>query len=263
MALSTKQSLLAAAGGSPAAVARHDKGGWLALFGQPGLVNDPVGSAPHRGVDQLSAFYDTFIAPNDIRFEVHHDIVCGRDVVRDVTLEIGMSEAVRLRVPAHLRYAMTADARIDGLYAHWELLPMVGQLLANGVPAAGVGARLSGAMLRNQGFGGALGFARGFAGVGSRAKRRSEDFLGALSAGNHVDASAHLAPSCSLRFGDAAVPEIADLAVRMRDWKVGKVIAAGNVVSATMESADGPAVVMLEYRRRAIVSMVVFIDDDN
>ncbi len=70
---------------SPAAVAAHDKEGWIALFDTDYVIEDPVGWRPVRGGD-ISAFWDAFIAPNDIRFDVHHDWIDGLHVVRDVTV---------------------------------------------------------------------------------------------------------------------------------------------------------------------------------
>ena len=80
----SKDQMLAVVNASPAAVAAHDKSQWLGLFSRQGIVEDPVGSAAHvrkaglQAVDPLDPFYETFIAPNDIRFEVERDLVCGR-----------------------------------------------------------------------------------------------------------------------------------------------------------------------------------------
>ena len=126
---------------SPAAVRAHDKQAWLALFAIHHVVEDPVGSTPHRtgvpgnrgrqrGAAPLSRFYDTFIAANDIRFHVDRNIVCGLHVVRDLTIEIAMSPQVTVHVPMHLLYELTEEGgelRISRLAAHWELWPMLRQ----------------------------------------------------------------------------------------------------------------------------------------
>ncbi|MCF8590146.1 nuclear transport factor 2 family protein [Gordonia liuliyuniae] len=256
----TRRELLAAVDASPAAVAEHDKDRWLSLFAPSAIVNDPVGSAPHRGRAQLSRFYDTFIAPNDITFQVHQDIVCGSTVLRDVTLKIQMSDRVTLSVPAHLRYAMTADARIDGLYAHWELVPMVGQLIGKGLPAAAVSRRLTVGLLRNQRLAGTAGFARGFVGVGGRTKRRAAELLSALAAGDSANAAAVLAESAALRFGVDDVHSPAEFGEHLAGWRVGKIIAAGHTVSATLTDGRSYALAMLEYAGCTVSSMSVFVD---
>lgn len=257
----TKREMLAAVDGSPAAVADHDKERWLSLFAPTAVVNDPVGSAPHRGGAQLSRFYDTFIAPNTVRFHVDHDIVCGDDVLRDLTLEIEMSDRVTLSVPAHLRYAMTADMRIDGLYAHWELPAMVAQLAGKGLPAAAVSGRLTVGLLGNQRLGGTVGFARGFLGVGGRAKRRAGELLAVLGAGDHANAAGEFTDDPTLRFGEETLNSPAELGARLAGWRpAGKTIAAGRIVSATLTDGQSYAVAMLEYSGRRVSSVSVFVD---
>lgn len=71
--------LLAAVEQSPAAAAAHDRAGWAGLFSADGRVEDPVGSRPHVGPDQIGRFYDTFIGPRDITFHRDLDIVHGDD----------------------------------------------------------------------------------------------------------------------------------------------------------------------------------------
>ena len=256
----TKQELLAAVDQSPAAVAAHDKDRWLSLFTPSAVVNDPVGSAPHRGPAQLSRFYDTFIAPNAVGFELDHDIVCGNDVLRDLTIRIEMSDRVTLFVPAHLRYAMADDARIDGLYAHWELPAMIAQLAGKGLPAAAVSGRLTVGLLRNQRLGGTVGFARGFVGVGDRTKRRAARLLSALAAGDGSDVAREFTASPVLRFGTRALNSPAELAEHLAGWWAGKAIAAGRVVSVTLTDGRSYAVATIEYSGRKVSSMSVYVD---
>ena len=128
---------------SPAAVAVHDKRAWMSIFSKYHIVEDPVGSNPHigglydtvsgeRGNGALGRFFDTFIAPNDISFDVKRYIVCANHVVRDLTINIKMSEKVQAQVPMHLLYELGPEAdewKITRLAAYWELMPMIFQLL--------------------------------------------------------------------------------------------------------------------------------------
>ncbi|WP_353109703.1 nuclear transport factor 2 family protein [Gordonia sp. (in: high G+C Gram-positive bacteria)] len=221
-----RQTMLATAQGSPAAVAAHDKAAWLALFTDDGIVNDPVGSALHSGSDELSAFYDTFIAPNSVVFHPHHDIVCGDVVVRDVTLEIQMSDAVVLSVPVHLRYEMAGADHIAGLYAHWELPTMIRQMLGKGLAAAPVSLRLTKSLLQNQGLSGSAGFARGFSRVGAREKRAALEHL----------------------------------RTTQPDWTAGKCLAAGRYVTVSMSRAGEHAVAMVEFSGKSITDVTLFTD---
>ncbi|EGD54978.1 hypothetical protein SCNU_10621 [Gordonia neofelifaecis NRRL B-59395] len=237
--------MLATVEGSPAAVAAHDKEQWLSLFADGAVVNDPVGSSPHRGDEQLSRFYDTFIAPNTIVFhQEHDDVVSGSTVVRDVTLEIRMSDDVVLHVPTHLRYEMTSPDRIAGLYAHWELPTMVMQLLKKGVHALPVSARLSGSMVRNQGLAGAFGFGRGFLRAGENQKRTAIAFLAAPTA------------QLPAKDGTGASLTPADLS----GWRAGKCLAAGRFVTVSLQRDDDHGVAMFEFAKRDLVAVTLYVE---
>jgi hypothetical protein len=187
--------LLAVVEASPACVARHDKQAWLALFADGAIVEDPVGSAPHRrgarvrGTppdDELGRFWETFIAPNEIRFEVREDIVAGLEVVRDVIIHTRLSTGLEIRVPAHLLYELVEEGgspRIRRLAAHWELPRLSGQALRSGWRGCATMVRLGGRMLRCQGLGGTLGYARGMVlGIGSRGRETVEALAAAVTA---------------------------------------------------------------------------------
>jgi len=196
----SREALLAFVERSPACVAAHDRAGWLALFAPGAVVSDPVGAAPHRqgaferdGTDALGRFWDTFIARNDIRFEVLADFVAGWEVARDVRIHTRLPNGFRIEVPAHLRYELVAgtpsgaaaqvpgegDLRIAALSAHWEARRLSAKALRGGWRGlAGVTA-LSGRMLRVLGARGVAGYLRA---LRSGAFRRGRDAAGALVA---------------------------------------------------------------------------------
>ncbi|MGB0213112.1 nuclear transport factor 2 family protein, partial [Algiphilus sp.] len=130
------EAMLACVRASPEAVAAHDKAAWLGLFADDAEVHDPVGSRGHRGHSAISRFYDTFIARNEIRFEVLAEGACDDIVFRDVVIHTRMGTGLTVAVPAHLRYQLVADddgaLRIRRLDAHWELRRMIGQSLHAG-----------------------------------------------------------------------------------------------------------------------------------
>src|SRR5215212_421479 len=110
------EALLAVAKESPARVAAHDKAGWLALFARQGMIEDPVGAAPHRrsgsgeaGRDPLDDFYETFIAPNDIRLDSSLDVVAGREVARDVVISTRLPHGAEAEVAAYLLYEIVEE----------------------------------------------------------------------------------------------------------------------------------------------------------
>lgn len=256
--------VLTAVQASPVAVAAHDRAAWVGLFADDGQVNDPVGSHPHEGRAAIERFYDTFIAPNTIAFHVERDIVCGMSVMRDLTIETTMSTGASIRVPMHLRYDLVDESgalKIRRLYAHWELTPMVVQMLGSGAKGVGAALRLGPQMLRHQGLVGMFGFMRGFAGVGSAGKRRAEAFLGALGHGDVAAAQAGLATGATLEwpFGNAVTVE--HFAAKARGLRASKLLAAGRSVTATLALADGTCgVALIQFADRHISKVQIFIN---
>jgi hypothetical protein len=262
---------------SPAAVAAHDKNAWLALFARYNLVEDPVGSAPHvsgvydsreghRGRGRLSRFYDTFIAPNTIRFHVDRDIVCAYHVVRDLTIEIAMSPQVVVHVPVHLLYELTVEAgelKVFRLAAHWELLPMLRQQAATGRPFLAVGTASAVRMLRYQGVMGMAGFMRALSSVGAQGKAQVDRFARYFNAGDRQALAGLFADAgVKIAFPHARSQlSIAACAGEGGEFSFSKLLAAGNVVSATLvyrraeRVAHGVALFELDRRTLRIVAL--------
>ena len=262
---------------SPVAVATHDKAAWLRLFARYNLVEDPVGSSPHiggifdgrsgyRSDGQLSRFYDTFIEPNTIRFEVDRDTVCGLHVVRDLTIEITMAPKVVVRVPVHLLYELTVEdgeLKVLRLAAHWELRPMLRQQIATGWPFLRVGRSSALRMLRHQGVSGMAGFMRALSSVGTPGKEKIGLFAQYFNGGD-VEAleSLFAAPDTLIAFPYAKrylpVTACAALGGEMR---FSKMLAAGNMVSVSVdynksgERVHGAALFELEMRHLHIVAV--------
>lgn len=196
----TREQLLELALASPHAVARHDRQAWVSLFSRHAVIEDPVGSKPHqnglhdafsgvRGSGPLERFFDTFIAPNQITFHVEHDVVASPFVVRDLTIAIGMGNGLAVRVPMHVVYEMVEEdgvLRIAHLRAHWELLPMVRQVLGHGRAGWAAMGRLGMRMVRYQGVSGVLGFSRGVFGIHKAGKHAVERFVDAVNGRNKL-----------------------------------------------------------------------------
>ena len=145
--------LIAAVERSPAATDAHDRSGWVGMFTSDARVEDPYGSQPHVGHDEIGRFYDTFIAPRQIIFHRDVDVTVGAAVVRDLKLEIVMAPEVGLDVPMHLRYDLResdGDWMVERLRAHWELPAMVFRCWRHGVKSLPPSLRLVRELLRNQ-----------------------------------------------------------------------------------------------------------------
>ena len=240
---------------SPQAVAVHDKQAWMSIFARYNIVEDPVGSPPHvsgvfdaktgvRGNGPLSRFYDCFIAPMKITFHVDRDTVCGNSVVRDLTIEIGMSPQITLRVPMHAHYELIEEdgaLKVQHLAAHWELGPMLKQQMSFGLASLTAGIGLGQRMIGKLGFRGMLQFMSGVFNIGQTGKDRVADFVAAFN----QRAFDRIQGQMSSDFAGAAWPAdaplagIDKLAVLQGQLKLGKTLAAGNYITASFTLENG------------------------
>ncbi|AKS34034.1 nuclear transport factor 2 family protein [Mycolicibacterium goodii] len=271
----TRAELLTAVERSPQAAAAHDRAGWVGLFADGGRIEDPVGSRPHRGPAEIAQFYDTFIGPRDITFHRDVDIVAGDTVIRDLELEVAMGAAdgaaVTMRIPAYLRYALEPElgdgpdrARITELQAYWELPAMVLQFLRHGTRAVPVGLQLAGALLRNQGPVGAVGFAAGFRGVGARppshSRRRFTGLLDNLCAGDEVSVRRKLRRDARVLSGEATPLGASKLTAMTVGGCWRKVIVSGASAVAGIDTRSGRAVLIAELTPNGIRRVRYFTD---
>ena len=125
-----KVKIIALVDRSPELVDKHDRAGWLDLFSSNAIVQDPVGAGPNRkgkdmrkGKDALGRFYDIFIGPNKIKFDVHQDIVIGDEMVREVSIHTTLPNGAITIVHCYLIYKIIEEngqLKIEGLRAHWD-----------------------------------------------------------------------------------------------------------------------------------------------
>lgn len=268
---------------SPAAVAIHDKAAWLAIFGRFNIVEDPVGSEPHVsgvfdarsgvcGKGPLARFYDCFIAPNRIVFHVDQDVVCGNSVVRDLNMEVGLSDKVSIRVPMHAHYELIeedGELKVLHLAAHWELVPMVKQQMSFGLASVSAALALSGRMLRQLGVMGMLKFMGAAFNIGSTGKAQVAAFVSAFNRRDHAALPALL----SSDFGGLAWP--ADSAYAGLDQlqnihgqlTLNKTMASGNYITTSFvlegeQKQQGIMFFEFNMREKKLQRIRVFVDHD-
>ncbi|MGV0699798.1 ketosteroid isomerase family protein [Mycolicibacter sinensis] len=273
---SIAQDLLATVEQSPVAAAAHDRTGWVGLFSADGQVEDPVGSRPHVGAEQIGRFYDTFIGPRGITFHRDLDIVRGTTVVRDLELEVAMGPSVIMHIPAILRYDLTEDDltandlteaghrwRLRRLRAYWELPAMMRRFLGNGVAATPAAVQLSRSLLRNQRLAGTAGFTAGFRRPAGRGKRPVRAFLAAVSSGELSTVTAALSPAVTMTYGDDTAIDLAELATRLVGARPTKLLAAGRTVAVSLTAAQQRGVLFADVDRggRAITTIRYFAED--
>ncbi|WP_326546660.1 ketosteroid isomerase family protein [Mycolicibacterium sp. ND9-15] len=240
---------LAAVERSPAAVTVHDRDAWVAAFTFDGLVEDPVGSQPHRGTTAITRFYDTFIGPRKIVFHRDVDIVVGSTVIRDLDLEVQMAAGLTMRIPAYLRYHLENDGgepKIAELSAYWELPAMVGQFLRSGIRSVPAGLQLSKGLLTNQGLVGALGFLGGLRGTGPPGKRQFGEFLAAARAGDEVGVRRWLGGGARITAGDHTPMSGAELLSLLTGAGTRKVIGSGYSLVCGVDRSGGRDVVIAD-----------------
>ncbi|WP_067860132.1 nuclear transport factor 2 family protein [Nocardia shimofusensis] len=261
----TAADLLAAAQASPRAVAAHDKAAWVGLFAPDAAVNDPVGSAPHLGPAAIGRFYDTFIAPNTIAFHVDRDLIAGRTVVRDLSIETTMSTGATVLVPMHLRYDLTATddgLRIARLAAHWELAPMVLCLLRTGLPGLGAVAVLGPRLVRNQGLGGALGMTKALTGVGRAGKSVVSRLFAAAADTDLAGVRELLSDRAEVELPAGHRVSVEEFTNRARNIRWDKMLAAGRWVTVSIEIGSARGVAMAEFASGSprITRLEIFLD---
>lgn len=245
--------LLQVAQRSPACVAAQDREGWLALFTRDGVVEDPVGAAPNQRA-ALGAFYDTFIAGNEIRFEVAEDLVGAHEVVRDVVIHTRLSTGLELQVPAYLIYEVADEdgaPRIRRLRAVWDLRRRSLGALTAGPRGLVTLSVISLRMLKNQGLAATLGYSRGLTrGIFGRGEQVLGRLADALGAGDREAAA--------LFAEDAFVDPPAGTRQPARAWcergealafEVARVISAGWTTAFRFSLLDQPGrgVAFLEF----------------
>ena len=248
-----RKHLLAAVERSPQAFTVHDRDGWVGVFTTDARVEDPVGSRPHVGYEQIYRFYDTFIGPRDIKFHRDLDIVFGTAVLRDLELEVSMGSAVTMYIPALLRYDLreaNGQWQVAELRAYWELPAMMLQFLRTGPRAASPAMQLTRGLLLNQGLSGTAGFMTGFRRVGARHKRLAETFLCAAARKDTSAALRPLSSTAAITLGDNDPLDLAELVDQLDGASWTKVIGAGGTVAISLDSANGRGIVLIDVAWR-------------
>ncbi|MEX2393629.1 MAG: nuclear transport factor 2 family protein, partial [Actinomycetota bacterium] len=94
------------------AVAAKDKGGWVRLFAEDGVVEDPIGPSMfdeqgrgHHGRDAIAAFWDATIANTErIDFEINESYAAGDEVANVGTITTTLAGGSHMRVDGVFAY---------------------------------------------------------------------------------------------------------------------------------------------------------------
>lgn len=108
-------------------IENKDRDGWLALFEDDAVVEDPIGVSMldpegegHHGMDAITNFYDTIIASSDqIKFHIEKTYDCGVEVANVGEIHITMGGKVGI-CQVVSTYRASPQGKLAALRAYWE-----------------------------------------------------------------------------------------------------------------------------------------------
>ncbi|MGZ6886656.1 MAG: nuclear transport factor 2 family protein [Acidimicrobiia bacterium] len=119
--MATPEQIRAAVDVRVDAYARNDRDAFLALWAPDGVLEDPVGTPEHQGIEALGAFWDTARELADrIVLKPQQVIVAGSEaaMVFDIHAEVGGNEMVMHAVDV---MRCDDDGRLVSVRAYWEM----------------------------------------------------------------------------------------------------------------------------------------------
>jgi ketosteroid isomerase-like protein len=109
------------------AVQRGDREGWLSLFADDAIVEDPVGAsfldpagAGHSGRAAIATFFDNTIAGNKVRFDIHYSYAAGMEVANTGTITTTLPNGTKAIVEGTFVYRVNDEGKLISLRAFWE-----------------------------------------------------------------------------------------------------------------------------------------------
>jgi ketosteroid isomerase-like protein len=97
-----------------------DRDGWLALFTDDAVVEDPVGAGGHHGKEAITHFRDTVIATMDkFEYEIERCYECGDEAAAVVTFHI-TSGGHTMDMDVVNIYTRSPDGRLASLRSFWD-----------------------------------------------------------------------------------------------------------------------------------------------
>jgi len=111
-------------------VRTHNKEGWLAMFAEDGIIEDPIGKSDldptgqgHRTHEQREAFWNKNIANSDIDIVIHKAYTADRECANVVTLTITLNfgeKKLQEVVDGIFTYAVNEEGKLASLRGYWE-----------------------------------------------------------------------------------------------------------------------------------------------
>jgi hypothetical protein len=253
---------LAVVEASPAWVLRKDLTGWLSIYTDDALVEDPVGAERYRGKPRIEAFWRVFIAPQErIVFHARRDFVTPALVMRQVSIETTTPVSPEpVNVEAIIEYRLRGPL-IESMRAFWAVRDPVAWHFGQGVAGLRGLAQHGGRLMSGLGLGAALAFGRAM--LPRVSQRTAEALLEPLGTAPREQWRQALAAASVRAVGlggkTGTIDDLAGLWAALRgDGSVRRPVAVtvgGNEVAAIL-TGDGPDVaVIAKLARGRIVQL--------
>jgi hypothetical protein len=108
-------------------VQSKDREGWLSLWDEQAVIEDPVGPSPldpagrgQRGIEAIAAFYDRVIAPSELRFCIRQSFACGSECANVGTITTRLTNGSVSRTELVMVYRVNDSGKVVSLRAYWE-----------------------------------------------------------------------------------------------------------------------------------------------
>lgn len=112
-------------------VRAHDKAGWLGLYAEDAIIEDPIGVSildpegkGHRGAAAREAFWDNFIAPVEIDIEILHSYAAGLECANHIIITTNLPESdgkrFQQKVQGIFTYHVNEAGKLLSLRGYWE-----------------------------------------------------------------------------------------------------------------------------------------------
>ncbi|MBW8754501.1 MAG: nuclear transport factor 2 family protein [Sphingomonadales bacterium] len=98
-----------------------DLDAWVKIWADQAVVEDPVGSPPHRGIEALRTTFWAMSRNAAPRLTLSEEvIVCGNEAIAIMTAEVGPPDNRRTLSPVVDHFTFDDDARIVGMRAFFN-----------------------------------------------------------------------------------------------------------------------------------------------
>ena len=105
--------------------------GWLGLYAEDAIIEDPIGVSiidpegkGHRGVAAREAFWDNFIAPTNISIDIKDSYAAGNEVANHLVLtniiDLGEGKSLQQKVHGVFTYEVNNEGKLLALRGYWE-----------------------------------------------------------------------------------------------------------------------------------------------